>query len=593
MIENKLSWLIGGEAGQGIEKAGHTFALILHRGGLYTFTNAEYPSLIRGGHNYNKVRMSEKPVSSHLNEVDLVCALNKETFDLHLDEIVKGGGIVFDPEDVPKADGRDGVNLFSVPLAELAKTKGGGIIAKNIVAIGACVSLLDYDLNFLKDSLKETFAKKGEEVVNNNINAAQAGYDFVKEKYSGKFDYKLVPLKNTAKRILINGNDALSIGAIKGGCKFVAEYPMTPSSSILHFMAAHSREYNVIVKHVEDELSAVNHIIGASEVGVRNMTATSGGGFSLMAEALGLAGMHETGIVVVNVQRPGPSTGLPTRTGQGDLQFMLHASQDEFPRMVVAPGDLEECFKLTFDAFNIAEKYQMPVIILSDKYLAESEASVDMFDTSGMKIDRGKLLREKDLIRNARGEAVAGRFPRYQDAPDGISARPLVGEKGGMFIHTSDEHNDFGFIVEDIENRNKKMEKRMRKMKTLLRELPVPELIGQSKADITFVSWGSTKGAALEAMEMLSADGVSANFLQIKYMCPFHAEEVGKILSGAKKKILVEENYSGQLGDLIREKTGIAMDQKILDYSGRSFTAKQIYNNVRGAAGNSARRANQ
>ncbi|MBI5151898.1 2-oxoacid:acceptor oxidoreductase subunit alpha [Candidatus Peregrinibacteria bacterium] len=574
MITNKLSWLIGGEAGQGIEKAGHTFALILCRGGLYTFANAEYPSLIRGGHNYNKVRVSEKPVSSHTIEVDLVCALNKETFDNHIDEIVSGGGIIFDNADVPDARTPKGINLFPVPLADLAKSHGGGIIAKNVVAIGACVGLLDYDLNYLKESLKQTFAKKGDEVVNNNIAAAQAGYDYVIGKYKGKFEYKLTAISGAPKRMLIQGNDALCIGAIKAGCKFVAEYPMTPSSSILHFMAEHSREYSVVVKHVEDEISAINHIIGASEVGVRSMTATSGGGFSLMVEALGLAGMHETGIVVVNVQRPGPSTGLPTRTGQCDLQFMLHSSQDEFPRMVVAPGDLNECFKLTFDAFNIAEKYQMPVIILSDKYLAESEAGIDMFDTNGLKIDRGKLLLEKDLVKMAKNDS--GRFPRYADEADGISFLPRVGEKGGMFTYTSDEHDDYGFIFEEIKNRNQKMEKRMRKLQTLLAELPAPKLIGPEKADITFVSWGSTKGAILELIEILAEEKISANFLQIKYMCPFHSEEVARILSGAKKKVLIEENFSGQLGALIREKTGIEMDQKILDYSGRPFTAKQI-----------------
>lgn len=573
---NSFSWLIGGEAGQGIEKSSHTFALILMRGGLYTFSNAEYPSLIRGGHNYNKVRVSEKPVSSHTDAIDLVCALNKETFDLHINEIVSGGGIIFDSTDTAAPKAPQNINLFPVPLAEISKAKGG-IIMKNVVAIGACVGLLDYDLNFLKESLKQTFGRKGDEVVNSNIAAAQAGYDFVKEKYSGKFEYKLVPISGAPKRMLIQGNDALSIGAMKAGCKFVAEYPMTPSSSILHFMAEHSREYGVVVKHVEDEISAINHIIGASEVGVRSMTATSGGGFSLMVEALGLAGMHETGIVVVNVQRPGPSTGLPTRTGQGDLQFMLHASQDEFPRMVVAPGDLNECFKLTFDAFNIAEKYQMPVIILSDKYLAESEAATDLFDAKGMKIDRGKLLFEKDLVKM---KANASRFPRYADSADGISARPLVGEKGGMFTYTSDEHDDYGFIYEEIKNRNQKMEKRMRKLQTLLAELPAPELIGPPNADITFISWGSTKGAILETIEILASEKISANFLQIKYMCPFHTDTVVRILSSAKKKILVEENFSGQLGALIREKTGIEMDQKILDYSGRPITAKQIMGTV-------------
>ncbi|HBB03266.1 MAG: pyruvate flavodoxin/ferredoxin oxidoreductase domain-containing protein, 2-oxoglutarate ferredoxin oxidoreductase subunit alpha [Candidatus Peregrinibacteria bacterium GW2011_GWF2_38_29] len=575
MITNNLSWLIGGEAGQGLESAGHMFALVLNRGGLFVITNAEYPSLIRGGHNYNKVRVSDKPLTCHTNDVDLVCALNKETFEKHIDEISNGGGIIYDSADFPDAKGKDGVNLFGIPMAELAKTKGGGIIMKNVVAIGACIGLLDYDLNYFKEALKQTFGRKGDEIVNSNYNAAQAGYDYMQENYKGKFGYNLAAMKDAKQRMLIQGNDAFCIGAIKGGCKLVAEYPMTPSSSILHFMAEHSREYNVVVKHVEDEISAINTIIGASAVGIRSLTATSGGGFSLMVEAVGLAGMIETGIVIVNVQRPGPSTGLPTRTGHPDLRLMMHASQDESPRMVVAPGDPEECFDLGFQAFNVADKYQIPVMFLSDKYLSESERSVDFFDTKELEIDRGKLLLEKDL------DPKEDRYPRYKDSPDGISARPLAGEKGGIFTCTSDEHNDYGDIVEDIPNRLEKMNKRMRKIDTLRKGLPAPKLIGPANADITFVSWGSPKGSILEAIELLAKDDVSANFLQIKYFIPFHSEEVAKILGKAKRIVDVEENFSGQLADLIREKTGIFIEERILDYSGRPFTAKQIYNEVK------------
>lgn len=604
---NDLTWMIGGEAGFGIQSAGHIFALCGMRGGLHVFGNAEYPSLIRGGHNSDVIRFSEKEVHVHKETLDLLLAMNKETLDFHLNEIVEGGGFIYDAESVnEEIKAPKGVTAFNVPLKKIALETGKGDITRNTVGIGASLGLLDYDFSILEEVIRHMFGKKkGEEIVANNIAAAKAGYDFVKKNYGDSFGFRLKPLKERPKRMLITANDAVCMGAVKAGCKFVAEYPMTPSSSILHFMAANAKDYGIIVKHTEDEIAAMNMLVGAGFAGLRAMTGTSGGGFSLMVEALGMAGMLEVPLVCVEVQRPGPSTGLPTRTEQGDLKFALSASQGEFPRIVMAPGSFEEHFYLAFDAFNLSEKYQLPVIILSDKHMAESVKSTDPFDTAGMKVERGKLLTQKQLdeLRKKSAEAlkklkdekpsdrgfggvsaegnylsVDDNFLRYKFEEDGVSPRTVPGMKGGIYRAATDEHDESGDLTETEENRKMMVEKRAKKMEGALRDLPAPVLYGEKDADITFVAWGSPVGAIKEAIKLLAAEGVKANLLQIIYMCPFHSKEVGEILRGCKKTIGVEQNGEGQLCALIAEKTGYFVDDKILKYSGRQFTAHEILN---------------
>lgn len=672
---NDLTWMIGGEAGFGIQSAGHIFALAASRGGLHVFGTAEYPSLIRGGHNSDVIRVSDREVFVHKEQLDLLLAMNKETLDLHVKEVVPGGGVIFDGEvikdykfQIPNSNERNdqsgGVKVFSVPLKKMAIEFGKSDITRNTVGIGASYGLLGYDVEIFYEILREMFARKGEQVVTNNLAAARAGYNYVREHYSKEFDYKLTRVEGQPRRMLLTGSDALCLGALKAGCKFVAEYPMTPSSSILHFMAAQAKNYNVIVKHTEDEIAAMNMVVGAGWAGVRAMTGTSGGGFSLMVEALGLAGMCEVPIVCVNVQRPGPSTGLPTRTEQSDLQFTLHASQGEFPRIVIAPGDFEECFYLTFDAFNLAEKYQTPVLILSDKHLAESVKTVEPFKTDGLKIDRGKFLSQaelddlrkkstavvekikKDQMKNVPASgidpnsganakipssviasemlgiygigspaaednflSVDNGFLRYKFTEDGISYRVRPGMKGGIHRSSSDEHDESGDLIEIPENRNMMMEKRARKLVECLKELPAPKLIGAkrkiiidgslknaegiivnldnaARADVTFVTWGSPKDALSEVMEMLEKDGVRAQMLQIVYMSPFHAREIGEILRTCKFTVGVEMNSEAQMCALITEKTGYFVDGKILKYTGRQFTAHEIYDRAKGLLGN-------
>lgn len=596
---NDFTWMIGGEAGFGIQSAGHYFALACSRAGLYIFGNAEYPSLIRGGHNSNAIRVADFDISVHKEELDLLLAMNKETLDLHVKELVKGGGAIYDADVVKDYSFPANVKAYAVPLRKLAMEFGKGDITRNTVGLGATFALVGFDIEKYEAILREAFAKKGEAIVNNNIAAARAGYDHIRNNYKiEEFEFKLKPVEGQPRRMLITGNDAVCMAAIKAGVKFVAEYPMTPSSSVLHFMANNAKNYNVIVKHTEDELAAMNMVVGASWAGVRAMTATSGGGFALMAEAVGMAGMIETPVVIYEAMRGGPSTGLPTRTEQSDLQFVMHASQGEFPRMVVAPADYTDHFYKTFEAFNIADKYQMPVLIVSDKHMAETIKNIEAFDVTNLKVDRGWLIRDEaevEKLRESGYKTIDDGFMRYKFEENGISPRVLPGMKGGRHRSATDEHDETGDLTETEENRNAMHAKRMRKLEYCLKDLPAPTVVGPAEdgsftpgpaypaaeADITFVTWGSPRDALLEVMQMLKKDGIKANLLVIVYFIPFHTEEVTAALSAAKFKVGVEMNYEGQMCAYLAEKTGIFMDEKILKWSGRQFTAHELYDKTK------------
>ncbi len=571
---NNFNWKIGGEAGYGILSAGEIFAYTCAHGGLETFAYLEYPSLIRGGHNTYQVLLRDDNVQSHSSKVDLLVALNRATIDRHLVEIVPGGGLIYDTNDKNLRDyacSRSEVGCFGMPLEELARGAGGDKIMRNAVAVAASFALVKFPFDSLVLLIGRAFKRKGEKIISLNVAAAKAGYEYVNQHFAGKFAYSLEPRPERGKRLLVNGNEAISMGAIKAGVKFYAAYPMTPASSILNYLAAQERNYNLVVKQTEDEIAAMNMAVGAAFTGVRSMTATSGGGFSLMVEALGLAGMVEAGVVVALAQRPGPATGLPTWTEQGDLRFALHAAQGDFPRVIVAPGDPEECFELTFHAFNVAEKYQMPVIVMTDKYLAEARQTVPFFKTDDLKIDRGEYADTSKL-------PAEGRFNRYEDTPSGVSPRSIPGQPGGMFVANSDEHEPTGLADEEEATRKIQIEKRMRKLQFAKNDIPEPvKLYGPKEADVTLVGWGSTKGPILEAMKELSKSrGKSVNFVQVRLLHPFPVKEVDAILRQAKRRVLIENNFSGQLGGLIREKTGIDITDKLLKYDGRPIHPEEI-----------------
>lgn len=576
MEKNRLTWKIGGKAGEGIMATGIIFAQSCSRGGLHVFDISEYPSLIKGGHNTLQIRVEDREIFSQLKGVSVLIALNKESIFMHKDELSPGGGIIYDSaEIIDRKEIRDDVRLYPVPFNNIIKEIGAQTIMKNNVALGASVALIDYDFDIVAGVIRDTFKRKGDKIITENTNAAKAGYEYIKKNFPNDFNYKLGKI-GTRGRMLLTGNDAICIGAIKAGCKFYAAYPMTPASSILHFMAAQERRFNIVVKHTEDEIAAINMAIGAGFAGVRSMCGTSGGGFCLMTEGYGLAGMIEVPLVAILAMRPGPSTGMPTWSEQGDLKFALNASQGDFPRPVLIPGDIEECFYLTAEAFNIAEKYQTPVIVLTDKNLAESHKTTDKFDTSGITIDRGIYAAQEELTSS--GEKTF--FKRYKFTGSGVSPRTLPGTKKGIYSATSDEHDEEGNISELSDNRVKMMQKRQRKIDTLAKELKQPELAGEREADVTIIAVGSTKGPIKEAIMMLEKDGISANFLQIRYLNPFPAEKVAQVIDSARKTVVVENNFTGQLADIIKEKTGKNVNKKILKYDGRPFYPEEIHDEI-------------
>ncbi|HLC86056.1 MAG TPA: 2-oxoacid:acceptor oxidoreductase subunit alpha [Candidatus Nanoarchaeia archaeon] len=568
---NKLAWKIGGEAGYGIMGTGQMFAKLCMRSGLYAFMTHDYPSLIRGGHNTSSVRAQDVQVTSHTDNYDILVALNKETIDLHKNEVTENGGIIYDNEETKLDDLVNGVRLFGVPLMKISREIAGERLLRNTVALGASVALFKMDIDLLNEIIKETYSKKGENVLKMNIEAAKRGYEYIRKNYGN--DFKIEVIKKERKNtIFLTGNEAISIAAIKAGLKFHAQYPMTPSSQILQYLINKANDYGVVALQLEDEISVINTALGASWAGARSMVATSGGGFCLMSEAFGLAGMVELPLVIIMGQRGGPATGLPTKTEQGDLKFVLNAAQGEFPRIVAAPGDVEECFYLTLDAFNLADQLQNPVIILHDQYLANNGKTVEKFNTLKYRIERGLIISDKTL------ENVND-FKRYKHEDGAVTWRSLPGQKNGMYSCGSDEHDEYGQICEDPENRNRIMQRRMRKLeyaKKLIGTKGV-NFYGPEAADLTLVGWGSTKGRILEAVKQLNNKGIKTNFLQIVYMSPFPARQVTKVLEKSKKILLFEENYSGQLGGLIAEHTGVKIKNLYTKYSGVPFSPTEIY----------------
>ena len=577
MIVNKLSLLVGGEAGAGISRSGFLFAKACLRGGLYAFGANDYQSLIRGGHNFYTVRVCDEEVYSQADTVDILIALNKETILFHKDELVSSAGVIYDQDqfNVTKEElGRDDIKLYHVPMRKIVKELEGPEIMENTVALGAACALLDYDPEFLNSVFRDTFNPKTAE---QNTEAAKQGYIYAKENYGNDFGYQLKKTDSTGKnKIFLAGNEAIGLGALNAGCKFYAAYPMTPATSILHFLAPLDREYKMVVIQVESEIAAVNMVAGASFAGVRSMTATSGGGFCLMTEGLGMIGMTETSPVIVLVQRPGPSTGLPTYTAQGDLRFAIHASQGEFPRVIIAPGDVEECFYSTLEAFNLAEKFQIPAIIISDKYLAESNGTTEPFDQNRIRIDRGQLIITKEYT----GEE----YMKHRFTENGISPRAMPGTKGAIVRTNADEHNELGYTSEDPVLAIKMADKRFKKLDALTKELQKYETIkvyGSKEADATIIGWGSTKGPIREAMKLLSNEGFKLNYLQIVYLHPFPVDKVQEILQSAKKAIIVENNMTSQLSSLIRENLLIDVDHKILKYDGRPFSPESLARSIK------------
>ncbi|MCK5577880.1 MAG: 2-oxoacid:acceptor oxidoreductase subunit alpha, partial [Dehalococcoidales bacterium] len=474
-----FNFMVGGEAGQGVQSLGFLLAKVFARGGYHIFADQDYESRVRGGHNFFRVRVKDSQVNAIAEPVDILIALNRESIDLHKKELAQGGVIIYDGEKDShiSADG----SFLSVPLERLAVEKAGNKVMVNTVALGAALMLVGYDLDILNSVLVERFGKR--EVADNNIAAAKAGYEYARAEYKGNIR-QIKPISRS-KRMLLTGNEAIALGAIAAGCTFMAAYPMTPATQIMEYMAGKSAELGLVVVQPEDEISAINMIVGAAFAGARAMTATSGGGFCLMVEGLSLAGMTETPVVVVLGQRPGPAIGLPTRTEQGELEFALHAGHGEFPRAVLAPATIADAFWLTVKAFNLAEKYQLPVILLTDQHLASSYSTVERFDLEQVKIDRGELLSDEEVDRLTE-------YERHQVTESGISPRALPLQGKVVVATDADEHDETGHLIEDAETRNKQMLKRLRKLNGLRGEIGSPRSHQVPKAEFTLIGWGST-----------------------------------------------------------------------------------------------------
>ncbi|MBI3317880.1 MAG: 2-oxoacid:acceptor oxidoreductase subunit alpha [Candidatus Omnitrophica bacterium] len=590
--KDSFSWMIGGPQGSGVDSSATTFARACASGGLFVFGKREYHSNIKGDHSYFQIRVCEEKVHSHIDEVHLLATFDKETLETHKQEVVKGGGILYDPSLFkPEEISRTDCVLVAVPYSQIIQATAAQFhrekdlmklqIMKNVISVAVSLGMVGLDFELLKATLEGIFKGRRSALAPMNVWAARQAYDFGKGHQS-EYPYRLRKLQTDPDepRIMINGTTATALGKVVGGCRFQTYYPITPASDESEYLESHP-EFGVVVIQSEDEIAAVTMAIGAAVTGARSSTSTSGPGFSLMAEGMGWAGMNEVPIVIFNYQRAGPSTGLPTRHEQGDLKFVLSASHGEFPRLVLAPGDLEEYFYDAIDAFNYAERYQTPVVVLGDKALANTTQTIPWYDLEGVHIDRGLLLTDEELAVLVASE---GQYKRFKFTESGISPRSRPGQKEGIFWKTGDEHNEVGHITEDPENRTRMMTKRMRKLETAAREIPLEKKVhffGDRDADITLVSWGSPKGAILDAMEALKGQGMSVNFLQIHMILPFPTEYVAQILARAKRRVNVEMNYSGQLAQVIREKTGLAMDASILKWNGRAISQNEVIDGVK------------
>ena len=549
-----------------------SLARMFVRRGLYLNAYNAYQSIIRGGHIFLTVRVSDQNIYTHGDKLDLLLCLNQDTMDRHLGLMGPGTRAIFNSDIIKPGETRDGVQLCPIPVAELANS-GRNTLVQNTVALGVIMSLFRLDFQILEESLTLRFRRQGQAVIDQNVGVARAGFDYA----NANFEPFLEPVSTGSKPLAVwAGNDALAMGGAAAGVKFYSAYPMSPSTGVLHWMANNARNLGIMVRQVEDETAVANMVIGAAHVGCRAMCATSGGGFALMTEAIGSAGMMEIPVVFINVQRAGPSTGVPTKTEQGDLWQVLGASQGDYERFIVAPRDALDAFNTIPELFNLVDKCQCPGIVISDLLIAESRFSVDP-DEINMhpKIDRGDLITEP---------STTDGYMRYKDTESGISPRALPGVEGYVHVVATDEHDEDGMLLSDEftnpHKRRKMVEKRARKFKDIANEITPPQLEGPEDAEVTLIGWGSTYGVIKEAVEQLKLEGVAANHLPIKWIVPFHAEAVTDIISRSKRTIIVENNYSGQFFRYLRSETGLAVDGHIRKYDGEPFMPHHIVNGV-------------
>jgi len=619
--------LIGGPQGSGVDSAANIFAKTCAKEGFHIFGKREFYSNIKGEHSYFTIRISEKPVNSHLEDVNMLVSFDAETVFRHADKVSPNGVIIYDSslaetvlDEVPTIDFEAnkrigkllqdsglsqklngmldlarsrGCTVYGLPYYEMIEAVGRNLddpkLSKlsrvvNVMAISASLSLLGIKKDMLISAIKDVFGSKPK-LLSSNIEAAEYAYSYINTKFDAKnIKCKITPKAVLKDYVLISGSQAAAIGKILGGCRLQTYYPITPASDESEFLESNQiinqvdgKRGSIIVVQTEDEIAAITMAIGASLTGVRAATATSGPGFSLMAEALGWAGMNEVPLVVTMYQRAGPSTGLPTRHEQGDLLFTINAGHGDFPKIVLASGDIEEAFYDSIKVFNFAELYQLPVIHLLDKAISSSIQTSKRFSNE-LKIERGRFKRDIDKDPSP---GTAGHFRRFKLEDSPISTRVPLGTENAIFWNTGDEHTEEGHISEDPENRNKMMDKRMKKLELALEKIAEDDKAAcynfDSNTKNVVISWGSTKGAILEALEKLTEEGSKLGFIQVRLLHPFPTGTIKKFLTNARLIIDVEMNYSSQLGSLVQQYTGREIDFKIVKYNGRPMSTTEIY----------------
>lgn len=621
-----FTWLIGGPQGSGVDSGANVFSKVCAEMGYGVFGKREFHSNIKGDHSYFTVRVSDEEIHSNVNDVTLMASFDAETIFRHFNEVPTGGGIIYDSDldkittdEVHTLDNyfkerlhkelesknkpftitgaleiakEKGVNLYPVSFREILSNlaevtenpKLKGLVRLfNVLAVSLSLGLVKMPLDPLLQSIDSIFSKKPQ-IAEINKQAANFAYDYAKSKFDN-FSYALTGTTKQPDTILVQGHFGTSIGKMVSGCRFQSYYPITPASDESVYLESNElleiqndRPGSTIVIQTEDEISAMGMMIGAALTGTRSSTSTSGPGFALMTEALGWAGINEVPIVITLYQRSGPSTGLPTRHGQDDLLFAVHAGHGDFPKIVYASGDIEESFYDTGRCFNYADVYQIPVIHMMDKFLSSSVVTCKKFDPQKISIDRGLLL-----------DKVDGEYKRFAFTDDGISPRSRLGLDNGIFWNTGDESDEFGHITEDPQIRIKMMDKRMSRLDLVIKRIPDDEqVVSFGIHDYTIISWGSTKGPILDAISMLKKEGINVGFIQIKLIHPFPSDYVKSLLKDTKTIIDIEANHSGQLGKIFKQNISREIDYFILKYTGRGMTSTEIYDSLKKIVENKA-----
>jgi 2-oxoglutarate ferredoxin oxidoreductase subunit alpha len=567
-----ISVMIAGKAGDGVLFTGNVLAKILKRQGWEIVTYRDFPSNIRGEDTNYTIRASLKKIHGRADEIDVLMAFDCDAIFTHINSLAKGGIVLCEGPEVAKIKTKDrsAKTFHSFPMRTLAKEKFGNEIFKNMILLGGLCYILDLDLSIIANVITETFLiRKGKEVVRRNIEAIHLGCEEAK-KIIQEGDRHLLKRKQDVNRLLISGNETIGLGALSAGCRFFAAYPICPATEIWQWLLRYFPDNKGLVVQTEDELAAINMAIGASYAGARAMTSTSGPGASLMMEGFSLAGIAEIPLVIVHVQRVGPSTGLPTKSEQAEILQWIHGSHGDFPRIVISPGTIQECLELTIKAFNLAEKYQCPVILLTEQDYSQNYRTVDRFSLENIEIDRGKLLTKREL------QAMED-YKRFQFTRDGISPRSIPSMKKGIHIVEGNEHDEWGYRDETPQNRVSMMEKRMKKLESARKDLIRAKVWGNKAAEVGIIGCGSTFGPIMEAMEQLNDLGIETKYLQIRTLWPFLEKEVKEFLSTSEKVFVVDNNYEAQLAHLIKSKMSIPTElNSILNYSGQTFRPREI-----------------